>query len=135
MVILKGFRGTVLRKDFPRIVRLSKALDARIRGLGLQAPEEMVDLLQWCHSHTVHMSETSNGASADSSDSKQAYVIVNEGTEVPEEGIEFDVPTEHVGRMTKSLLQSIRRLHINSGHPPNADLERVVRLAGGSQDA
>ena len=71
VAILRGFRGTVLRKDFPRIVRLSKALDARIRGLGLQAPEEMVDLLQWCDSQ---MSETSTGASVASSDPKEAYV-------------------------------------------------------------
>ena len=35
--------------------------------------------------------------------------------------------------MTKSLLSSVRRLHINSGHPPNTELERLVRLAGGSE--
>ena len=27
----------------------------------------------------------------------------------------------------------MRRLHLNAGHPPNADLERVVRLSGGSE--
>ena len=35
--------------------------------------------------------------------------------------------------ITKTLLSSIRRLHINSGHPPNADLARVVRLSSGSE--
>ena len=34
--------------------------------------------------------------------------------------------------MTKSLLSAVRRLHFNTGHPPNYELERVVRLAGGS---
>ena len=28
-----------------------------------------------------------------------------------------------------------KRQHINCGHPPNADLERVVRLSGGSEAA
>ena len=27
----------------------------------------------------------------------------------------------------------MRRLHFNSGHPPNAELERIVRLSGGSE--
>ena len=59
-------------------------------------------------------------------------MIVNEGKDIPEGGIEFDLPTE-MQNVPKALLQSVRRLHINSGHPPNADLERVVRLAGGSE--
>ena len=42
------------------------------------------------------------------------------------------MPPEDHKDITKSLLSSIRRLHINSGHPPNAGLARVVGLSGGS---
>ena len=61
-----------------------------------------------------------------------AYAVVNEGKSIPESGIEFDIPPEYHGQVTKSLLSSVRRLHINTGHPPNGELERIVRLAGGS---
>ena len=52
-----------------------------------------------------------------------AFAIMKEGKDIPEDGIEFDIPPEHHSRIAKSLLSSVRRLHINSGHPPNADLE------------
>ena len=68
-------------------------------------------------------------------DDNEVCVVVDESTALPSEGIEFDVPPQHIGSMTRSLLSCVRRLHINSGHPPNADLERVVRLAGGSEAA
>ena len=64
-----------------------------------------------------------------------AYVIVNEGTDIPPMGISFDMPREQLPNSTKTLLDSVRRLHINKGHPPNAELERIVRLAGGSDIA
>ena len=51
---------------------------------------------------------------------------------LPQDGIEFDLPPEQHRQMPKALLSSVRRLHINTGHPPNAELERIVRLAGGS---
>ena len=50
-------------------------------------------------------------------------------------GIEFDIAPDHHNQVTKSLLSSVRRLHINTGHPTNSELERIVRLAGGSDIA
>ena len=66
------------------------------------------------------------------------YKIINEKkqpgeSEIPDAGIEFDIPEQYEKNMTKSLLSSVRRLHLNSGHPPNDELERVVRLSGGSE--
>ena len=65
----------------------------------------------------------------------ETYVIVNEGVDVPPLGISFDLPRESLPQSTKTLLNSVRRLHINTGHPPNSELERIVRLAGGSSIA
>ena len=144
VAIMRGFRCTTLRKAPSRLQRLARAIDARVRGLLLSAPGELVEMLQWCEAHRSFWERAEsarpkrNGANKSTSTTKasqEIFVIVNEGAQIPEAGIEFDVPGEHVGRMTKSLLQSVRRLHINSGHPPNADLERVVRLAGGSKEA
>ena len=62
-------------------------------------------------------------------------MILPESSTIPSEGIDFDLPDELRRRVSKAFLGCCRRLHINSGHPPNADLERVLRLAGGSDDA
>ena len=63
------------------------------------------------------------------------FVIVNEGTSIPKDGIEFDIPREKLERVSVTLLDAVRRLHFNSGHPPNRELERIVRLSGGSEEA
>ena len=63
------------------------------------------------------------------------HTVIDEGEEVPVDGIDFDVPPDQVKKCTKTLLAAIRRLHINTGHPPNAQLERIVRLSGGSEVA
>ena len=63
------------------------------------------------------------------------YVIVNEGTPIPKDGIEFDIPRDKLERVTVTLLDAVRRLHCSSGHPPNRELERIVRLSGGSEEA
>ena len=53
---------------------------------------------------------------------QNVYAIVEEGERIPALGIEFDLkPTDHK-LVTKSLLSSVRRLHINCGHPPSEDL-------------
>ena len=65
----------------------------------------------------------------------RADVIVNEGTSVPKDGIEFDIPREKLERVSVTLLDAVRRLHFNSGHPPNRELERIVRLSGGPEEA
>ena len=122
---LRGLRNTLARKEPTRLEGLYRALDARVRGLGVRAPEAGVQLLEWLQ----------NRASSAASAEAQAFVIVNEDTVIPKDGIDFDVPAEHVGKMTKSLLDSCRRLHVNCGHPPNAELERIIRLSGGSEQA
>ncbi len=60
--------------------------------------------------------------------------IIDEGTSVPQDGVEFTIPDDVTGSLPKSLLVAVRRLHVYCGHPSNADLERVCRLAGGSQE-
>ena len=66
---------------------------------------------------------------------RPVYAILQEDTDISEGGIEFDLPPELHKKVPKALLSSIRRLHFNSGHPPNAELERIVRLSGGSEIA
>ena len=65
--------------------------------------------------------------------SHDTYSVYDEKTKVSEGGIEFDLPPELHGKISKALLSSVRRLHFNSGHPPNSQLERIVRLSGGSE--
>ena len=120
----------LVRKDQDRFRLLCTSLDSRVRNLGVRAPEAMVEQLRWLR---VHPRFWERAESARPCDASEVYVIVEEGQSIPQDGIEFDVQPKHVGNMTKSLLQSVRRLHINCGHPPNADLERVVRLSGGSE--
>ena len=61
--------------------------------------------------------------------SNETFAIVNEGDKIPKDGIEFDVDPTLVPKMTKSLLNSVRRLHVKCGHPPNAELERIVKFS------
>ena len=63
----------------------------------------------------------------------ETFSVVDEGKEILDDGIEFDLPPELRGKIPKSLLSSVRNLHFNSGHPPNAELERIVRFSGGSE--
>ena len=65
----------------------------------------------------------------------ETYAILEENTDIPEGGIEFDLPPELHKKVPKALLSSVRRFHFNSGHPPNNELERIVRLSGGSEFA
>ena len=102
---------------------MQHALDRRIRGEGMQATSDMVRL----HEELLGMGFGAGSASNKSHGG--TYAIVNEGDTIPQDGIEFNVPPEALPKMTKSLLNSIRRLHVNTGHPPNAELERVIRLS------
>jgi len=116
--ILDGFSRTLLDKEPSRLTCLVRCLDSRIRAAGLFANEHMTALrADLCVALTAH----------------DAYAIINEKCDIPDGGIEFDLPPEQHKQVTKSLLSSVRRLHINTGHPPNAELERIVRLAGGSE--
>ena len=97
----------------------------------MSAMEQMVDLLEWCQTTARHSHV--DQSLLDYNEAYSTFVIVEEGHMIPPDGIDFDIPKEHLGKMTKSLLQAVRRLHLNCGHPPNADLERVIRLSGGSE--
>ena len=66
---------------------------------------------------------------------EEVYANVDEGQRIPALGIEFDLNSTDHKLVTKSLLSSVRRLHVNCGHPPNEDLARIVRLSGGSEIA
>ena len=114
--VMIGFADTLYRKEPQRIQSLIRSIDTRLRGCGLMADDCMVQL-------AVHLGGNYR---------EQVFAIMDEDTDIPEGGIEFDLPPELHKRIPKSLLQSVRRLHFNSGHPPNAELERIVRLSGGS---
>ena len=61
-------------------------------------------------------------------------MTVHDGSgKIPTDGIEFNLPPDVAKQAPKSLLAAIRRMHINTGHPPNSELERVIRLADGSK--
>ena len=49
--ILCGFRKMLVRKDRGRLRSLCASLDSRVRGLGVRAPEEMVEQLAWLRAH------------------------------------------------------------------------------------
>ena len=67
--------------------------------------------------------------------SAMIFSIYEEPGQIPEAGIEFNIEGDLKYKVTAPLLSSLRRLHINSGHPPNAELERIIRLSGGSEVA
>ena len=56
---------------------------------------------------------------------QNVYAIVDEGERVPACGIEFDLSSADHKNVTKSLLSSVRRLHINCGHPPVRTLHEL----------
>ena len=111
--VMTNFGVHLTHQEPERIKSLLRAIDARIRGAGLAAETFMVDLSRDLKEHVN-------------------YRIIREKGDIPEAGIEFDVPPELHAKMPKSLLSAVRRLHFNSGHPPNDELERIVRLSGGS---
>ena len=116
--ILKGFVYVSSQKEPSRLAYLARSLDSRVRAVGLFASQGIVEL-----KNELDKCKGKN----------KVYAIVDEHQNIPGDGIEFDLKPEIHSKMTKSLLASIRRLHINTGHPPNTELERIVRLAGGSE--
>ena len=116
--VMLGFGETLHNKEPERLRSFLRSCDVRIRGAGMYADDLMVNL---CNLLGKRSNET--------------YAIVEEDGDIPEGGIEFDLPPELHKKCPKALLSSIRRLHFNSGHPPNAELERIVRLSGGSEIA
>ena len=115
--MLLGFGTLLSKKDPNRVAFLLRSLDVRIRGAGSFADEQMVAL-------SDHLGKD-----------LAVYGIFSEPGQIPEAGIEFEIPDDLKKSVTKPLLSSLRRLHINSGHPPNAELERIIRLSGGSEVA
>ena len=121
--VMVGFGGRLHHKEPERIKSLVRSLDMRIRGAGMYADTHMVNLAE----------ALNRSLGVAPSIDQEAYAVIDEKTPVPEAGIEFDIPPEMHAKIPKSLLSSIRRLHFNSGHPPNDELERIVRLSGGSE--
>jgi len=120
--ILRGFQAGLARTEPERPRRWKAACQRRIAGLGLRAPEASVQAVD--HDHNALGQRAAD-----------VHVVVPESSTIPSEGIDIDLPAPLQQRVSKDLLDSCQRLHINAGHPPNADLERVVRLAGGSEEA
>ena len=102
--ILRGFRCLVLRKDRERLRLLRVSLDSRVRGMGVRAQEEMVELLRWLEMRPELRERTVSvrprrGAEEQCVTAKaaEAYAIIEEGHTVPQDGIEFDVPPKYAG--------------------------------------
>jgi hypothetical protein len=106
--------------ELERLFSLRKGLTNQVRKLRLRTPDAMAELRE---------------ALPQEPPDQCVNTVIDEGTSVPKDGIEFTVPDDYRAAVPRSLLAAIRRLHINCGHPPNADLERVCRLAGGSVEA
>ena len=115
--VMLGFGEALHQKEPERVKAFLRSCDARIRGAGIYAEQNIVNLVHLLNSRADH----------------DTYAIYDEKTDVPEGGIEFDLPPELYGEISKALLSSVRRLHFNSGHPPSSELERIVRLSGGSE--
>ena len=118
--VMLGFGETLHNKEPERLRSFLRSCDVRIRGAGMYADEHMVNL-----SSLLKRQRPENNI----------YAVIEEDGDIPEGGIEFDLPPELHKKCPKALLSSIRRLHFNSGHPPNTELERIVRLSGGSEIA
>ena len=54
---------------------------------------------------------------------------------MPPLGIDFDITPDLRKRCPPELLGSVRRLHVNTGHPTNEDLRRCLKVAGASEMA
>ena len=108
--VMLGFGETLHQKEFNRLKIFLRSCDARIRGAGIYAEESIVNLVHLLNSCADH----------------DIYIIYDEKTDVPEGGIEFDLPPKLHGKISKALVSSVRRLHFNSGNPPNSELERMV---------
>ena len=119
--VIIGFEKTLSIKEPDRVKSLARALDARISAVGMLADCYMVEFAE----HYKHLPFAAP--------CEQVYANIKENEDIPEAGSEFDLPAHLHGKIPKSLMSSVRRLHFNSGHPPNAELERIVRLSGGSE--
>ena len=119
--VTHGLRLALRDVEPERLEALQVALTHQIRRRRLQTPTPMLELRE----KLVRSPTRDHGVNK----------VIDEGTSVPQDGIEFTIPDSFSGTVPKSLLGAVRRLHINCGHPSNADLERVCRLAGGSQEA
>jgi hypothetical protein len=116
--VVRGFIEQLQEDDPARLQELQRTLHRKIVSEGLAAEKAMIML----HSRL---------AARTPSRGYKAYVILDEGTSVPNDGIEF-VPREQSANMPKALLAVVRRMYLNTGHPTNRDLERMCRLAGAS---
>ena len=122
--VVLGFGEALREKDPQRLQSFLRACDARIRGAGMYADENTIDLTNLLESRNKQQGGCN-----------ETYAILEESTDIPEGGIEFELQPELHKKVPKALLSSVRRFHFNSGHPPNNELERIVRLSGGSQFA
>jgi len=121
--VMTGLAETLHHKEPERIKSLIRSLDSRIRGAGIYADTHMVNLSEMLCRPRKDLVSCGH----------DAFAVIDEKGDIPEAGIEFDLPPELHQKVPKALLSSIRRLHFNSGHPPNDELERIVRLSGGSE--
>ena len=102
--VMYGLADTVARKGPVRLQKLRRSVDARIRATGMYADDNMTELRTYLLNRHKHVDDRT----------KKLYAIIDEGTRLPQDGIDFDLPPEQHRQMTKSLLSSVRRLHINT---------------------
>ena len=95
--------------------------------MGASTPGQTIEMLNRSKSQIFSVGHADRSVPSDPPD--LSFPVVNKRQRIPEAGICFDMPAEHLPRVTKSLLDSIRCLHMNTGHPPDAELDRIVRLS------
>ena len=117
----RGFRRLAMERYPERLVNQCQVLDQRTRCEGIHANPAQLEVHEWLQDYCPKISAV--------------QIVLKEGGGLPEDGLHFDIPEPLHTKIPKALLSAVRRLHINCGHPPTSDLERIVRLAGGSKEA
>ena len=154
--IMYGFSRALHETEPSRLYTLLRAVNSRILAVGENADCEMVNLCLFLQSvgavdkafAVLNTNYPQQSRTASSSvrvpcggdgrqDAKRApkMVVGSDETKIPPMGIEFRLPAELAKVTPKPLLNALIRMHINTGHPPNSELERIIRLADGSKIA
>ena len=143
--ILRGFRDTLRRKDPSRLQKLAFLLGSdhfmydqfNTNLPGRMNDDDVVMTCQPCGTEDQEVFGLDNpDAGLEGAKKRRRNLLPNPG-ETPEagidvykEGIRFDIPKSERLMYSTEMLNAVRRLHVNTGHAPNADLARLLRLSG-----
>ena len=117
----EGFRKTLEREDPSRLRRLAQWLGRRDREL-TSAEARTLRELEKCGCGNIERGLE-----------KSCHNALAINTRVHGEGVTFEIPSGDRQLYSAELQDTLKRLHINTGHPPNEDLRRILRVSGGSE--